>query len=232
MRTLPLYIIALLLVAGLGKLGAQDTTPPPIPAPAPVPESAVWTMKLVMENASPQSAMALRYTKTGLTWQVETLTKGAPQVYWRWGGYLVEPVQDARLPLVLSADAAISSQPFYSKAFYGTDWIKPEFYKGKVSLKGTECYYFQGPAPRASSPAPGNEFQPAPPSAGGSGTTASEAWLDSKTLLPVGVRINGVLFEYSFEPAPAAPLTLPPACQEAVDLYKARQARLKALLMK
>jgi hypothetical protein len=217
--------------------------------------------------AVPKAVVELRYSKTGTTWRVETQLAGKDVEYWRQGSMVIEPVPGARLPLVLPLNSSAPSQPFFSRGFYGTQWIKPELYRNRADYKGADCYYYKsgnggGGAPKSPAPAGASkpdaqakpQFQnaaatnvsadPAATSVPASPAQTSpiplpttpsspglEAWVDTKTLLPVAVRHNGLLFEYAFDTPPAAPLSLPPQCQEAWNVYQEQAARLKALQM-
>ncbi|HSI85765.1 MAG: hypothetical protein ACAI35_22340 [Candidatus Methylacidiphilales bacterium] len=238
---LPLSVAA----AESAESSTNQTAPPSVVGV--VPENGRWTMKVIAEDSAASSAPAgypteaarqivvteLKYSKTGGTWRVQTQMQGKDVEYWRVGPLLIEPVAGSRLPLVLPSISSTSSQPCYSRGFYGLSWIKPDRFKEKTSFKGTECYHYKGGIPKkatASTAAASPSSSPAE-AAAEAATIPPEAWIDVKTLLPVAARFNGTLLEYTFDSAPNSPLTLPPAYQEAWNLYQDQQARLKALMM-
>jgi hypothetical protein len=91
-------------------------------------------------------------------------------------------------------------------------WLKPEFLQGKtpVSYQDKQCFHYLGSV--------------ALPGVFGNNhiSVKREAWIDSKTLLPVALRMEMSLSVFIFqEKPPVGPLVLPPKYKKAVDYYKA-----------
>jgi hypothetical protein len=93
------------------------------------------------------------------------------------------------------------------------DWIKPEFLQEKdpVSYRGKQCFHYKGSVPMVSM---GVEAKPI--------TFLKEAWIDSKTLLPLALATDGAsICVFTFQPTPpSGSLAPPPKFASEIAYYK------------
>jgi hypothetical protein len=106
--------------------------------------------------------------------------------------------------------------PFAPSSF---DWIQPGCLqeKGPVEYQEKKCFHYKGPM--GWSPTTGASGMPT--SAGGSVTlTTGEAWVDSKTLLPVAFDDGQILAVFTFHAPPTTPLVPPAKFLGLYEKYK------------
>ena len=105
------------------------------------------------------------------------------------------------------------NMPVTASAF---SWIAPASLKEKdpVNYKGQLCYHYVG---TVNSPATPRDHVSGP---GVSLTAKREAWINSKTLLPVGINTETSHCIFTFQQPPAGPLDMPAKFQQGIANYK------------
>ena len=106
--------------------------------------------------------------------------------------------------------------PFAPSSF---DWVQPGLLQGKdpIDYQGKQCFHYKGSMGWS-------------PSTGAPGMTAAvggepmtiigEAWVDSKTLLPVAFDDGQMLAVFTFLPPPTTPLVAPAKYLDLYEKYK------------
>jgi hypothetical protein len=126
------------------------------------------------------------------------------------------------------------SSDYTQSDFSSFDWVSKKNYSAIATVEGVPCFVFH--AAIANDPVPdttgtANLGAPAnnpngPPQIPPTGQTAYVA-MDSH--LPVLLASEGTIYFYQFQPAPSAPLTIPPAVQAMISQEQAvRQQALAA----
>ena len=91
-------------------------------------------------------------------------------------------------------------------------WLKPDLRAKEepVQYRDKECYHYSG-----------NLMYPAPREGGAPAAVKAEAWIDSKTLLPVALDSEIALCVFTFQERPSTtPLDIPPVFQQRIKSYK------------
>ena len=91
-------------------------------------------------------------------------------------------------------------------------WLKPEFLQERdpIDYKGKKCLHYKGPSMHPVFSVRGEGDDP----------VMCEAWIDSKTLLPVALGDATCVGTFTFLKAPEAPLVLPAKFKSKLDRYK------------
>ncbi len=191
------------------------------------PNPSAWTVNITYpdSSSSPTTSPAAKPTQTGidLIQKIEIEQDGAKTrsvLYWasgktieRWtlAGMLLSEDDHGQVYMLRSdlVGQAVFHVPFTLPT--SLDWIKPELQQGKgtVSYNGTDCYYYKG-AVAMFSVDPMHHMPP----------TKVQAWIDSKTDLPVAIDDGAGLGTFTFSKMPPPPLVLPAKFQKAIEDYE------------
>jgi len=97
---------------------------------------------------------------------------------------------------------------------FGFNWIKPQYLKEKdpISYLGKSCFHYKGAVPVPT-------VDPIHPT-DGPASTDWEAWIESKTLLPVAINTGTSLCIFTFQTKPpVGPLVPPAKFKKEIDYY-------------
>jgi hypothetical protein len=246
MMRLSRNLIALLLLFSGPPLWASESGNQPSPPYVnPVPERCEWSMKILSasssapaDKTSPEGSPAqaeagvikeIRYSKVEDIQRVILLTTdGKSQEFYSYKNYYLVPTTFSGRVVVMPFVPTSPPYPYFSQGFYGVDWIKPEFFSEIMERGKSKCFHYKGTKanPLASLPNLPAEIQEQAKL-----PIVSEAWIDSKTLLPVAVVMEGQVFEFSFG-TPPEHIELPSLYKEAWKAHEDQIARLEALKVK
>jgi hypothetical protein len=121
-----------------------------------------------------------------------TFKSGINRVTWSVTGTNLLLTQDPKGTAFLTPVTQFFNVPYTPSTF---DWVSASYLQEKtpVDYGGRACFHYKGPA--------------------------GEAWIESKTLLPVALD-NGVrVASFSFGPPPASPVVLPAKFKQILDNY-------------
>lgn len=191
---------------------AEESVPPPKPPLlAPAPDPGDWT--LLIKNPAepaPESGAApkadfriveVRSTvKDKLKRDVITYGTGKSDERWFLGDFLLWKGTNGEVIAHDMRDTGPGSVgggfPSVATGFPSLEWLSMLNYDKVVTLDKRPCYHFV--------------------------SKTMEAWIDVNTKLPVAAKYGDFLYQYTFNPAPSAPLVMPPEFQATWDLYQAR----------
>ena len=141
-----------------------------------------------------------------------TYSTGKVRDYWSIVGTNVFMVQETPTSVTLKNQGPYGFVPYLPSCF---DWVQPGCLQEKAAIfyKSKLCYHYKGLMPF--SPSLGYLTHQ-----GVGGAVTGEAWIDSKTLLPVALDDGFLLATYEFKPGTPAPLDLPPGYKSLYDSYK------------
>ena len=191
----------------------QSSAPTPTPQPAgggnakATPQASPKMKKIDIAQFGGQKRIFITWTDghTSQEWTIPDL----PVVFKDYPNGRVFPVGNGSMEHRYD-DANMPANP---SAF---SWITPECLKQKdpVNFQGQMCYHYEGTSSAQIAQPRGNK------GAGISIVKPEQAWIDSKTLLPVGLYTETSLCMFTFQPPPAGPLGMPQKFQEAISSYK------------
>jgi len=161
--------------------------------PAPHPPVVKKAQKVEVTQVDSFKRIRIIWTDKQITerWTVPNL----PVVFEEYSNGAVFPLQASQMEMKMDD----LNMPHDASAFA---WITPSSLQSltPVSYKGRECFYYRG---AASSP---SSIMPSTPRA----QTIREAWIDSKTLLPVALNTGVSFCVFTFQDTPAAGSLVPP----------------------
>lgn len=232
------FLTAVALLGSVTSGQAQGKLEPQPIAPyvASVPEKAEWIIRIA--SAAEQSPAApvegatdqlkeIHLTKVGNVRRVAfTTMNGVTMEAYQVKNLYLRPASDDPAK-ILALEQRGDSDPYvyYSKGYYGVEWIKPQYYTGLVDYKQRKCFHYQGEQanPHAnliglSAEAAVEARKPLP----------AEAWIDVTTQLPIAVLIDGELIEFIHLAAPDQ-LVLPPAYLAMLKVQEDQARRMQAM---
>lgn len=162
--------------------------------------SAAWTINVAdSHNKSSASMGSSDLAKVDVTQNdrfrcsLITFRNGKSRASWDVPGSNIILTEDSRGTPFITPPTRYFSIPFLPSAF---SWLSSDLLQGKdpINYQNKLCFHYKGPA--------------------------GEAWIDSKTLLPVALDNGVVLASFTFQPIPTTPLILPPKFKEVLDGYQ------------
>lgn len=177
--------------------------------------SAAWTVKVTNSpNAQTKMSALLQVVNIeatqgdGFIRSVMTYGDGSTQESWTIAGSYMMMTEDGGGTVFMTQMGKIFFVPFSPSSF---DWIQPAYLveQTPIDYGGTTCFHYKGPMAFSASQGP-------------SQTATGEAWIDSKTLLPVALDDGKFLGAFTFHPKPTTPLVLPPKYKDVFEGYKNR----------
>ncbi len=209
----PLLLLLLSTIPSFSEPPAKELTPQP-PFVAPVPENASWTLILrapdeikdpQKNRPIPKGLLGLTISqvntaKTGkLKYDNVTFADGKSSEYWYLDNSIFLTQQGGKAGATqITGDWNLNS-PTIPSGFAGTQWIQLKNYDRVVMFNKQSCFHYQLRV---------------------DGDITTEAWIDVKTNLPAGYRVDGNYYVYEFGAPPSSALSLPPLLQETLDSFK------------
>lgn len=138
-----------------------------------------------------------------------TWSNGTKRDYFSIVGTDMFMVQETRTSVTLKQTGPYAHVPYLPSCF---DWVQPSLLQEKdpISYQDKMCFHYKGTMP----------LSPSIGAAGQGETILGEAWIDSKTMLPVALDDGIYLATFTFSKDPPAPLKLPPGFKELYESYK------------
>ncbi len=225
---------------------AQPQKNQPVPQPLPpgpllnrAPEFSSWTMSISSAQVAPKSPDApqskppvelrrLTVTKTKNVYREERqFSDGSTRETWRVGSMQISTLPHSSELIVFEPAAAtiglLDPEDYtnYSKTdFPGFEWISKRNYRGVQKIMDTQCLVFGDSLDDIS-----EETRKAMAEAAGevalpqiqSGRSATAAWIDLQTRLPMALQKGNKKEVFQFSAPPQAMLALPPKMQHLLD---------------
>ena len=182
--------------------------------------AAEWSIDITPEGSAPKGAPSTEFvTKIDVTQvdkierRVMTWSSGQTSEEWYFkdfGATVTTRSGNGRPACIPDV-----SKPFWLRTGFEPSefqWITPANYKDTISYQGKRCLHYQ------SNVKLGRDGGIMDPNAGGTifSTCPYEAWIDAKTLLPVGLNDGTKLGVFTFRPDPPAGPLVPPAGVERI----------------
>jgi hypothetical protein len=190
--------------------------------------NAAWTVEIGYRNSPAASANPDSYAPRKALKVEVTQAEGVRRMLIKWSdGKVSERWAIANLPVVFEQDprdlkvvvpvqaGSLGNQitefeiPSGASSFA---WLKPQLLANEKPMKyrDKDCLHYVG---TIAAPAVSGEKAPPP--------VRAEAWIDSKTLLPVALDSELALCVFTFhERPPAVPLVIPPVFKQRIARYK------------
>lgn len=187
-------------------LHAAPATPPPVSPPSDPVDSLKRPRKIVVTKVD-------NVQRINITWSTGAPTEkwsiaNAPVVFKEYSNGVVFAISS----LDIEALGDNITMPYDASAF---SWVTPATLKEKqpINFQNAQCYHYVGSIaiPQASFPG-----YAAPAAV----REKREAWIDSKTLLPVALATETSRCVFTFLPPPVDPLVIPEKFKTEIARYK------------
>jgi len=203
-----------------GGIFGQQADSPPLPAVSHlrIPENTSWSISRAETRSGELAGKTANNNRQddwlfveivqygALRHGIERFANGKTWEWWVRDGFLIHEDATGSGIVIEGVDKAASNSVEMSLAapgFPGLQWLKEQYYRGKVQLQNRECSHFEAVI---------------------SGQQA-EAWIDVETSMPKRIRLGDTLFDIRFGAPPASAPELSPQALEKWDKMNALKAR-------
>ena len=193
-----------------------DEIPPGNPTQFPTGDAA-WQVDLTYDGlkagAAGTRAQKINIIQVGnVRCNVITYSDGSTAENWHFNSKHYMAVEDPKTKSVVIVWDTLNLATVLTVGFDNSSfiWIGPSFFKDTISYQEKDCYHYKGTVTFVQ---PGGHGQKS--------STVQEAWIDKKTLLPVGLDNGSCVALFSFLPTPTEPLTPPQNIARAVSQWDA-----------